>query len=266
MKDKIKWIFAGFISLTVLLSILYFNEKKEYDNERESTSTVATTIKKEAIPSPPRKDYNQQPVGNNKGQVSKIVPSIPIVNNVITKTNTISPPHPSQENDDIVAGLDMTFDELKALHDRQMEEIAHDSEFLVTGIEGVTIEEVKALHEKQRMEIASENDWDEIVIASSGYGDTESGLTRAEVTRLHKEQNSEWENADDWDEILPLEPEQNSPLLTTGDIIMLQDEQKINILRDMENPYQSPAPSLDEGGVDMTVQQIKELHSRQAKE
>ena len=269
-KKLIQFISAGFIVSAIFLSILYLNGKNGSEKEVESTS-VKANIPTEITKTRDVSSINQQPVVNNREQVSLSAPTIPIVNDVITKNNTISPPHPSQENDDIVAGLDMTYDELKALHERQMEEMSNGPSSSLMGIEvagnpEITFEELKALHEKQRMEIASENNWDEIVVASSGYGETGSGLTRAEVTRLHEKQNDEWVNTDEWEEIDPLETEQDSPLLTTGDILMLQDEQNINILRDMENPYQSPAPSLDEGGIDMTVREIKEMHSKQAQE
>ena len=267
-KDLIKWIFVGFISLAIILSFFYLKGGKDYNNEKESTSINAN------IPydsSKIGKNSNQEPVKIDEEQVSKSSQPAPAAENKYEKTDIIPQKEDIAENKDIVAGTDLTFDELKALHERQMEEMSNGPSSSIIGYEvagnpEITFEELKALHEKQRIDIASENNWDEIVVASSGYGETGSGLTRAEVTKLHEKQKSEWVNTDDWDEIHPLESEQDYPLLTTGKIIMLQDEQNINILRDIENPYQHTAPSVDEGGIDITVQEIKELHSKQAKE
>jgi len=264
-KNFLNWIFVGFISLSVFLAIFYLAGEKDSGNE---TSSATVSIRKPIIPSKIAKDNGQQPVTNVKKQTPKIPQHEPVAKNANEKHDRINRQEDFLENKDTVAGVGLTVEELKSLHAQQLSEMSNNSSarvigYTVAGNEDITFEQLKLLHEKQSQEIESNNDWNEIVVPDAGNDDT--GLTRSEVAKLHEEQKSNWVNADDWDEIHPLESEQNYSTLTIGKMIMIQDEQDYAVWENIDNQHQSAAPSPEEGGTGMTVQEIKDLQLRQLK-
>lgn len=139
------------------------------------------------------------------------------------------------ENDDNkVMGLDLTFAELKELHEKQEQEIEaskQDMDEIVIPAEGdqpaVTRGQLKALHEEQTREIeSSKQDMDEIVIPAEG---DQPAVTRRELKALHEKQTREMEaSKQDMDEIM-IPAEGDQPAVTRGQLKVLHERQKQEI-------------------------------------
>ena len=150
INKTLKFIFVGFVSLSIFLAIFYIAGKKDSDNEAVSTSV---SIKKPIIPSNVAKDNGQQAVANVRKQTPKIPQHEPVAKKINEKPVQITPQENFLENKDTVAGVGLTVDELKALHERQMIEFSHNSEMSEFSIDGLTFEKLQALHEKQSKEM-----------------------------------------------------------------------------------------------------------------
>ena len=170
----------------------------------------------------------------------------------------------------IVEGVGLSEQELRRLHADQRHEIAQmyrDMESIVIGSDNdgstvLTLGDVLALHRQQKhaMEIADESD--EIVISSLNEGDPVR--TKTEIFELHQQQRFAMENLQDWDQIVVPESEHGEPARTWDEVATLQELQDDGILESAEDPYEPAAPYPEDGGSDMTVQELKNLHMKQS--
>jgi malate/lactate dehydrogenase len=119
-----------------------------------------------------------------------------------------------------------------------------------------------ALHEQQKQAIENADDFDEIVIPAleEGY----PGLTRTDLIELHEQQRLAIENVQNWDQIVIPASEDGYPGLTWDEVATIQEQQADEISEMAADPYDLAAPYPEDGGPDMTVQDLKNLHMKQS--
>jgi len=255
---------VGFISLSIFLSISYVITRKDSDREK--------ILKRIPLNLPGDRHTGE----SNRYQESALKN---FSEKTLKDSNTLRVKEKSKESfrpkgyakaDNIVKGVGLSEDELRALHARQDREIklmSGDMDSIVIppakeGDPGITFGELLALHEQQRHEIEEADKRDEIVITPSedGY----PGLSRDELTVLHEQQERELENKKDRDEIVIPVSKDGYPGLSRNELTTLQDQQNYELWEDIDNLYKPVAPSPEEGGPNLTVYELKELHKRQS--
>jgi len=174
------------------------------------------------------------------------------------------------KTEDILEGVGLSEKGLKALHANQRQEIEQmhmDMDSVVIdpaeeGGKGIALGELLALHEQQNQAIANADDLDEIVIPAlkGGY----PGLTRTDLIELHKQQRLAIENTQDWDQIVIPDSEDGYSAHTWDEVATLQELQADELLEKAIDPYDLAAPYPEDGGPDMTVQELKNLHMKQS--
>jgi hypothetical protein len=191
---------------------------------------------------------------------------------ILEKENS-DPPLESQgdmKTERIVEGVGLSEEELKTLHANQRQEIEQiygnmDAIVIVPGEDGdksITLGELLALHEQQKQAISNADDLDEIVIPALNEG--YPGLTKTDLIELHKQQRLAIENAQNWDQIVIPDSEDGYPGLTWDEVATVQELQADEILEMAADPYDLAAPYLEDGGPDMTVEELKDLHMKQS--
>jgi len=160
--------------------------------------------------------------------------------------------------------------ELRALHANQRQEIEQmhrNMDAIVIapveeGGKGITLGEILALHELRNQAIANADDFDEIVIPTlkEGY----PGFTRSDLIELHKQQRLAIENEQDWDQIVIPDSEDGYPPLSWDEVATLQELQSDEIWDMAADPYELAEPFPEDGGPNMTIQEIKNLHMKQS--
>jgi len=240
---------------------------KDYDSEK-----MADLIPMPMPSESPTGEKNapKEPNMNNKKQFYKNTFKDPTAFEEKEKSKESFRPKGYAKADNIVKGVGLSEDELKALHARQRREIelmSRDMDSIVIppakeGDPGITLGNLLAIHEQQKNEIEKENDWDEIVIAApeDGY----PGLSRDQLTVLHEQQERELENNGNWDEIVISATKDGYPGLSREKLTTLQDQQNYEIWESIENPFETVAPPPEEGGPNLTVLELMELHKRQS--
>jgi hypothetical protein len=179
-------------------------------------------------------------------------------------------PEGSLKTESIVNGVGLSEKELKALHAYQRQEIEQmyrnmDSIVIAPaeeGGKGIALGELLALHEQQKQAIANADDFDEIVIPA--LKEDSPGLTRTDLIELHKQQRLAIENVQNWDQIVIPDSEDGYPGLTWDEVATLQELQADEILEMAADPYGLAAPYPEDGGSNMTVQELKNLHMKQS--
>lgn len=175
----------------------------------------------------------------------------------------------NEKTGNIVKGVGLSEGELKALHARQNHEIKMMKEDINSivipptreGEASKTLGQLLALHNQQKYEIEKADYLNEIVIPASEDGSP--GLSRNELKLLHEQQEKELENNINWNEIVIPANEGGLPELSGEKISTLHDQQHYEIWEEIDNPYEPVAPPLEDGGPNLTVFEIKELHKRQ---
>lgn len=137
-------------------------------------------------------------------------------------------------DDNKVMGFDLTFTELKELHEKQEQEFkkeSQDSNEIVIPAEGdqpaVTRAQLEALHEKQNKEMEEiKQDMDEVVIPAKG---DQPAITKGQLKALHEKQIKEMEEIkQDMDEVvIPAKGDQ--PAVTKGQLKALHEKQNREI-------------------------------------
>lgn len=258
-KHIIKWILPGFVSLIIILSISYVVTSKDSDSEK-----MANIIQ---VPMPSDnhmggKNTHTEPNLKNKKHFSETT---------LKNSTALGVKEGYAIADNIVKGVGLSEDELKALHARQNREIklmSGDMDSIVIspakdGDPGITIGELLALHEQQGHEIEEADDRDdEIVIPASEYG--YPGLSRDELTVLHKQQESEFENHGNWDEIVIPASEDGYIGISREELTTVQEQQNYELWESIVALNEPVAPPPEEGGPNLTVLELKELHKRQS--
>ena len=174
------------------------------------------------------------------------------------------------QNESIVEGVGLSVKELKALHANQRQEVEQmhrnmDSIVISPaeeGGKGFALGELLALREQQKQAIANADDFDEIVNPALNEGSP--GLTRTDLIELHKQQRLAIENAQNWDQIVIPDSEDGYPGLTWDEVATVQELQADEILERAADPYGLAAPYPEDGGSNMTVQELKNLHMKQS--
>ncbi len=174
------------------------------------------------------------------------------------------------ETERIVEGVGLSEKELRALHAKQRQEIEQmqmdlESIVIVPSEEdgrGYTLGELLALHEHQKQVIANADDLDEIVIPAFNEG--YPGLSRSDLIELHKKQRLAIENSQAWDEIVIPDSENGYADLSWDEVATIQEQQSDEILEMDADPYDFAAPYPEDGGPDMTVQELRTLHTKQS--
>ena len=273
MKNKIKlfkglyFAFAIILALAAL-SLIVINQSDEFsESENQTKATIETTqnqtIYDKSHTNLPDKLYEKETIQSAEKRKDL---------GTLEKENT-DPPLKSEgylKTESIVEGVGLSEKELKALHANQRQEIEQmyrnmDSIVIAPaeeGGKGITLGELLALHAQQKQAIANADDFDAIVIPDlkEGY----SGLTRSELIELHKQQRLAIENAQTWDEIVIPDSEDGYPALTWDEVATLQEQQTDEIWEMAADPYEPAAPFPEDGGPDMTVQELKNLHMKQS--
>jgi hypothetical protein len=67
-----------------------------------------------------------------------------------------------------------------------------------------------------------------------------------------------------WNEIVIQASKDGYPGLSRERLTILQDQQNYEIWEDIDYPYKPVAPTPEEGGPNLTVFEIEELHKRQS--
>jgi len=191
----------------------------------------------------------------------------------ILEKENFAPPLKSEgylKTDSIVEGVGLSEKELRALHANQrleLEQMYRNMDSIVIspaedGGKGITFGELLALHEQQKQAIVRADDFDETVIPAlkEGY----AGLTRSELIELHKQQRLAIENVQDWDQIVIPDSEDGYPGLTWDEVATHQEQQADEIWEWAADPYDPAAPFPEDGGPNMTVQELKNLHMKQS--
>jgi hypothetical protein len=165
-------------------------------------------------------------------------------------------------------GTGLTLQELKAVHERQKQEIKmmknNPDEIVIPpegGHPGVTRRELQALHERQKKEIElSANDSDAIAIPAS---DGQPGLTNRQLQDLHERQKNTIKNMkNNLDEIV-IPPEGGGhPGVTRRQLQALHERQKKEIELSANNPDAIAVPASD-GHPALTKQELQDLHNQQ---
>jgi hypothetical protein len=206
----------------------------------------------------------------NKNHIYRNIPKVSNNLGIKEKFDEFFNSEGSVKADFIVKGVGLSVDELKTLHarqDREIELMLRDMDSIVIpsskkGTSGIALGDLLALHKQQRVEIEKAYNRDEIVIPASkdGY----PGLSKNELISLHEQQEREINNKNDWDETVIPASKDGFPGISRGKLTTLQEQQNYEIWEDIDNLYESIAPSPEEGGPNMTVQEIKELQKRQS--
>jgi len=273
MKIKInlfKRLYTAFAILLGLaaLSLIVINQSNEFSETENQTKAKIETTKNQTIYD---KSHTILP---DKLHEKETLQSAEIRKDLGTleKENT-DPPLKSEgylKTESIVEGVGLSEKELKALHANQRQEIEEmyrnmDSIEISPaedGGKGITLGELLALHVQQKQAIANADDFDEIVIPA--LNESYPGLTRTDLIELHKQQRLAIENAQTWDEIVIPDSEDGYPALTWDEVATLQEQQTDEILEMAADPYEPAAPFPEDGGPDMTVQELKNLHMKQS--
>jgi len=74
------------------------------------------------------------------------------------------------------------------------------------------------------------------------------------------------ENEEDWDQIVIPESEDGNQALTLDEVATLQEQQDDDIWESAADPNDPAAPLPEQGGPDMTVDELKSLHMMQSTE
>jgi len=257
---------VGFVSLGIFLSISYVITKKDSDSEKRSKRVPLNlpgnrhTGERNRYQEPTLKNFSEKTLKESTALRER------------EKPNESLRPEKYLKTENIVKGVGLSEDELKALHARQRREIelmSRNLDSIVIGPEkegsaSITLGDLLALHGQQRHEIEKANDCDEIVIPASegGY----PGLSRGELTVLHEKQESELENHGNWDELVIPASEDGYPGLSRDELTTVQEQQNYELWESIEvpYPYEPVAPPPEEGGPNLTVLELKELHKRQS--
>lgn len=262
-----KWLLSGFVSLIIIFSTSYVITRKDSDSEKMA-NRMPMTMPSDS--STGEKNAPKKPNMNNKKQFYKKTFKDSTAFEEKEKSKESFRPKGYAKADNIVKGVGLSEDELKALHARQRREIelmSGDMDSIVIppakeGDPSITLGNLLAIHDQQKNEIEKANDWDEIVIPASkdGY----PGLSRDELTVLHEQQKSQLENNINWNEIVIPASKDGYPGLSREKLTTLQDQQNYEIWEDIDNPYEPVAPPPEEGGPNLTANDLKELHKSQS--
>ena len=158
---------------------------------------------------------------------------------------------------------------LQAQQQIEFEQMQDDFDAVVTVRDGhsdseVALRELRSLQAQQLSEAESVPD-DEIVIA--GGLDGSAALTVVDLRALHKNQQSELESTDLSGDVVIAGSFDGSSELTRVEIEALHSRERIALESDMslDNLYSAPLSSTD-GSINLTVDELKELHDKQFNE
>jgi hypothetical protein len=168
-----------------------------------------------------------------------------------------------------IEGVGLLEQELRRLHADQRHKIAQmyrDMDSIVIGSDKdnntvLTLGDVLALHRQQRHAMEITDDSDEIVIPSLNDGDPDR--TKAEIIELHQQQRLATGNLQDWDQIVIPDSGDGLPALSWDEVATLQEQQADEMWEKAEDPHAPGAPFAEDGGPDMTLQELKNLHMKQ---
>jgi len=273
MKNKIKLFKGLYFTFAIVfglvaLSFIIINQSDDFsESETQSEATIEITknqtINGKSHTILPQKSHEKETLPSTEKRKDP---------DILEKENS-DPPLKSQgyvKTERIVEGVGLSEMELRALHANQRQEIEQmygnmDAIVIVPGEKGdkgITLGELLALHEQQKQAIANADDFDEIVIPAlkEGY----PGITRTDLSELHEQQRLAIENAQAWDQIVIPASEDGYPGLTWDEVATVQDLQADEILEMAADPYDLAAPYPEDGGPDMTVQELKNLHMKQS--
>ena len=273
MKFKINHFKGLYSAFAILLGLaaLSFIMINQSDESSESQSQSETTI--EITKNQPIYDESRTILPEKLQEKESLQPTEKREDtDTIEKENT-DPPSKSEEfleTEDTIEGVGLSETELKALHASQRQEIEQmhmnmDSIVIAPteeGGKGITLGELLALHEQQKRGIANPDDFNEIVIPGSKEG--YPGLARTDLIELHKQQRLAIDNAQTWDQIVIPASEDGYPSLTWDEVAAVQEQQDDELLEMAADPNDSAAPLPEDGGPDMTVQELKNLHRKQS--
>lgn len=266
-KHIIKWILSGFVSLIIILSISYVITRKDSDSEKMD-DPIPITMQSDRHMG--EKNPYKKPDLKHKKHFSKKNLKDSTALGVKEESNEFLRSKGYAKADNFVKGVGLSVDGLKVLHARQdleIKQMIEDTDSIVIppvkeGDPGITVGELLALQRKQKVEIEKAYNRDEIVIPASQDGSP--GLSRNELTVLHEQQERELEIKNERDEIVIPASENGYPGLSRNELIILQDQQNYEIWEDIDNFYEPVAPSPEEGGPNLTVYELKEVHKRQS--
>jgi hypothetical protein len=273
MKNKIKLFKGLYFAFAIVfglaaLSFIIINQSDDFSESEKQTKATIEISKNQTIDEKshtilPKKLHEKETLQSAEKRKDL---------GTLEKENT-DPPLKSEgyvKTESIVEGVGLSEKELRTLHANQRREIEQmyrniDSIVISPAEDGgkdITLGELLALHQQQKQAIASADDFDEIVIPAlkEGY----AGLTRSELIELHKLQRLAIENVQDWDEIVIPDSEDGYPGLTWDEVATVQEQQADEIWEWVADPYEPAAPFPEDGGPDMTVQELKNLHMKQS--
>ena len=270
MKNIIKPLYSvvvivfGFAALTFLIINQYYN----FRESEQQTKTSIGNLKSQSINDKSHAILPQKAIKDETFQLTE-KSSDP---NILEKQNSDHSLESKQhvKTDSVVEGVGLSEKELRVLHANQRHEIEQmyrDMELIIIapaedGGKGLTLGELLALHGQQKQAIADTDGFDEIVIPALKDGD--AGLTRMDLIELHKQQRLAIENAQNWDQIVIPDSEDGYPGLTWDEVATVQEMQADEILERATDPYGFAAPYPEDGGSNMTVQELKNLHMKQS--
>ena len=250
------------------LSFITTNQSNDFSESENQSKATIENLNNQTIYD---KSHTMLP---KKFHEKEISPSAEIRKDLSTLEKENSDPLLRSEGylktESIVEGVGLSENELRALHANQRQEIEQmhrnmNSVVIASAEDGgksINLGELLALHEQQKQAIANADDFDEIVIPAlkEGY----AGLTRTDLIELHKQQRLDIENLQNWDQIVIPDSEDGYPGLTWDEVATVQEQQADDISEMAVNPYDLAAPYPEDGGPDMTVQDLKNLHMKQS--
>lgn len=270
MKDKIKPLHSvvvivfGFAALTLIIINQYYN----FRESEQQTKTSIENLKSQSINDKSHAILPQKAIKDETFQLTE-KSSDP---NILEKQNSDHSLESKQhvKTDSVVEGVGLSEKELRVLHANQRHEIEQmyrDMELIIIapaedGGNGMTLGDVLVLQKQQKQAMERSEDLDEIVIPA--FKDGDPGLTRRELIDLHKQQRFVIENAQNWNQIVIPDSEDGYPSLTWDEVAALQELQSDEIWEWAADPYDLAAPFPEDGGSDMTVQELKNLHMKQS--
>lgn len=251
-----------------ILAFIATNQSNDFSESEDQSKATIENLKNQTI-------YDEShTILPKRSHEREILPSTEKIKDLGTLEKENSDPQLKSEgylqNESIVEGVGLSENELKTLHANQRQEIEqmlrNMDGIVISPVEedgkGITLGELLALHEQQKQAIANADDFDEIV--NPALQEASPGLTRTDLIELHKQQRLAIENAQNWDQIVIPDSEDGYPGLTWDEVATVQEQQADTISEMAADPYDLAAPYPENGGTNMTVQEIKNLHMKQS--
>ena len=253
-------VFAG-LSMVVIYQIYQSGLNKGEESSAHPTRTAGIPDRPVKAPvlrqQTERESSNETPL-QQKGQTQ-------IVENRTRNEPTL--PAPNSSGAEIVEGVGLTVNQLRALHAKQRREFESSvasSSFQAAApddetLSGWSVQDLLTLHEEQRRDFEANRRVDEIVIPPSEAGTP--GITAAELAKLHEQQNAMFDNPQNpFEEVPAPAPVEDNSMGSVEELMEVHDRQWEQEFADSDE-VASPPP--EDGGPGLTVQELSKLHESQ---